>query len=216
MATTRLKAGIALRLAAVLGVTVLPCVAAPKISNTSTYVGAGRWDWSIFVDADPDTLRQIDCVEYTLHPTFPNPVRSVCGHPETKFALSSNGWGTFTVKVKVQYKDGHTESAEHQLVFKQQSPPAQLEVTVENWSKVIEPGWWDWGIYIKGAPAELKKIRCVEYTLHPSFPNPVRLVCTPDKGFLLTARGWGTFTVPVKVMLKDGTVRELSHTLEFH
>jgi len=130
--------------------------------------------------------------------------------------LSSNGWGTFTVKVKIQYKDGHIENTEHQLAFTQQSAQTQLNVTVENWSREIESGWWEWGIYIKGAPAELKKIRCVEYTLHPSFPNPVRLGCTPDKGFLLTARGWGTFTVPVKVMLKDGTVRELSHTLEFH
>ena len=199
-----------------LAVAALPCFAAPKISNTSTYVGAGRWDWTIFVDADPDTLRQIDCVEYTLHATFPDPVRNVCGHPETKFALPSNGWGTLTVKVKIQYKDGRIENTEHQLVFTQQSAPTQLNVTVENSSKEIEPGWWEWGIYIKGAPAELKRIHCVEYTLHPTFPNPVRLVCSPTKGFLLTARGWGTFTVPVKVMLKDGTVRELSHTLEFH
>jgi transcription initiation factor IIF auxiliary subunit len=216
MAEIRSKRAIVLRLAAALGVAALPCLAAPKITNTSTYVGAGRWDWTIFVDADPDTLRQIDCVEYTLHPTFPDPVRKVCGQPETKFAFSTNGWGTFTVKVKIQYKNGRIENVEHQLIFKQQSAPTQLNVTVENWSKQIEPGWWEWGIYIKGTPAELKRIRCVEYTLHATFPNPVRLVCSPNQGFLLTERGWGTFTVPVKVMLKDGTVRELSYTLEFH
>jgi transcription initiation factor IIF auxiliary subunit len=216
MAEIRSKRAIVLRLAAALGVAALPCLAAPKITNTSTYVGAGRWDWTIFVDADPDTLRQIDCVEYTLHPTFPVPVRKVCGQPETKFAFSTNGWGTFTVKVKIQYKNGRIENVEHQLIFKQQSAPTQLNVTVENWSKQIEPGWWEWGIYIKGTPAELKRIRCVEYTLHATFPNPVRLVCSPNQGFLLTERGWGTFTVPVKVMLKDGTVRELSYTLEFH
>jgi transcription initiation factor IIF auxiliary subunit len=216
MAEIRSKGAIVLRLAAALAVAALPCLAAPKITNTSTYVGAGRWDWTIFVDADPDTLRQIDCVEYTLHPTFPDPLRKVCRQPETKFAFSTNGWGTFTVKVKIQYKNGRIENVEHQLIFKQQSVPTQLNVTVENWSKQIEPGWWEWGIYIKGTDAELKRIRCVEYTLHATFPNPVRLVCSPNQGFLLTERGWGTFTVPVKVMLKDGTVRDLSHTLEFH
>jgi transcription initiation factor IIF auxiliary subunit len=216
MVEIRSKVAIVLRLAVALAVVALPCFAAPKVTNTSTYTGAGRWDWTIFVDTDFDTLRQIDCVEYTLHPTFPDPVRKVCGHPETKFALSNNGWGTFTVKVKIQYKNGRIENVDHQLIFRQQSAPTQLNVTVENWSKEIEPGWWEWGIYVKGTPAELKRIRCVEYTLHASFPNPVRLVCSPNKGFLLTARGWGTFTVPVKVMLKDRTVREFSHTLEFH
>ena len=216
MIAIRPKVTIALRLAVALAATALPCLAALKVDNTSTYVGAGRWDWTIFVDADPDTLRQIDCVEYTLHPTFPNPVRKVCSQPEAKFALSSNGWGTFTVKVKIIYKNGRVEDVDHQLVFKQQSAPTQLNVTAENWSKEIEPGWWGWGIYIKGTPAELKRIRCVEYSLHDSFPNPVRLVCSPDNRFLLTARGWGKFTVPIKLMLKDGTVRELGHELDFH
>src|SRR6516165_7227020 len=87
MAATRLKVAILMRLAVALVVAVVPCIAVPKISNTSTYAGAGRWDWTIFVDADPNTLEQIDCVEYTLHPTFPNPVRKVCSQPETKFAL---------------------------------------------------------------------------------------------------------------------------------
>jgi transcription initiation factor IIF auxiliary subunit len=206
---------VVLRWAAVLAVAALPCLAAPKITNTSTYVGAGRWDWTIFVDADPNTLKQIDCVEYTLHPTFADPVRKVCGQQETRFALSSNGWGTFTVKVKITYKDGRVDNVQHQLTFKQQSAQTQLNVTAENWSKMIEAGWWEWGIYIKGTSADLKRIKCVEYTLHPSFPNPVRLVCSPDDGFLLTTRGWGTFTVPIKLMLKDGTVRELSHQLEF-
>jgi len=202
-------------LAMALAVTALPCLAAVTVSNTSNYLGAGRWDWTIFVDADPDTLRQVECVEYTLHPTFPDPVRKVCGQPETKFALSSSGWGTFTVKVKILYKNGRVEDLQHQLIFKQQRAPTALNVTVENWAKEIEPGWWEWGIYVKGTPAELKQIRCVEYTLHSSFPNPVRLVCTANNRFLLTARGWGTFKVPIKVMLKDGSIRELSHQLEF-
>ena len=76
----------------------LPCLAATKMTNTSTYVGAVSWDSKMFVEGDCDTLKQIDCVEYTLHPTFPDPVRKVCSQPETKFALSNNGWGTLRSK----------------------------------------------------------------------------------------------------------------------
>jgi len=59
------------------GATARPAFAAVAVANTSTYAGSGRWNWTIFIDADAATLRQIKCVEYTLHPTFPNPVRTV-------------------------------------------------------------------------------------------------------------------------------------------
>jgi transcription initiation factor IIF auxiliary subunit len=210
------KVAIALSVAAILAATAFPCLAAPlTVENTSTYVGAGRWNWTIFVDADPDTLAQIDCVQYTLHPTFPDPVRKVCRQPETKFALSSNGWGTFKVKVQVQYKDGRIENLEHELVFQRKTAPTSSNVTAESWSRQIEPGWWEWGIHIKGAPADLDRIRCVEYTLHPSFPNPVRLVCSRDNNFQLTARGWGEFKLLIKLIFQDGSIRQMSHQLEF-
>jgi transcription initiation factor IIF auxiliary subunit len=202
-------------LAAVLGLAASPGAAALAVKNTSSYTGAGRWDWTIFIEADPDTLRQIECVEYVLHPTFPDPVRKVCNQPNTKFAHSTNGWGTFTVKVNIQYKDGRVEALQHRLVFEQQPATAAISVTAKNWSRQIEPGWWEWGIRIEGPPAELERIRCVEYTLHPTFPNPVRVVCSRSRGFELVARGWGTFTVEIKLMLNDGSLRRLSHRLEF-
>jgi prokaryotic YEATS domain/Caspase domain len=91
-----------------------------KANNTSRYAGQvdgqNRWDWTIFIDADQDTLSQIRCVEYTLHESFPDPVRTVCTSG-TKFALSSNGWGTFTIKIKVILKDGSQRTLSHDLQF---------------------------------------------------------------------------------------------------
>lgn len=212
------------KLAIMLGTGMMFCFAAVpghaapakvKVRNTSTYVGAGRWDWTIYVEADPDTLRQIKCVEYILHPTFPNPVRKVCDQPKTKFAYSTNGWGTFTVKVRIVYKDERVDTLEHRLIFRQSPVPTHLNVTPKNWAREIEPGWWEWGVYVDGAGTELDRIRCVEYTLHPTFPNRVRVVCDRASKFLLTARGWGTFRVGIKVMLKDDSVYELHHDLKF-
>lgn len=216
MIPVRPRVWIVLRMLAVLVAASSPCLATLKVQNTSTYVGAGRWNWTLFVDADSDTLRRIKCVVYTLHPTFPKPVIPVCHHPETKFALPSNGWGIFKVQVEIQYEDGHTENLKpYQLVFQRKDAPTPSDISAENWSRQIEPGWWEWGIRIKGPSAELDRIRCVEYTLDPSFPNPVRLVCSRKNNFQLTARGWGEFKVSIKLLSRDGSTRQLSHQLVF-
>lgn len=202
-------------LAALTLATATPALAALTVNNTSSYAGGGRWDWKVFVDADAETLRQIDCVEYTLHPTFPDPVRRVCDRSGTKFALSSNGWGTFTIMVRIEYRDGRSELLEHPLVFTQATAKAPLNMKARNRAREIEPGWWEWGVYLEGSAADLDRVRCVEYTLHPTFPNPVRMVCSRSDRFLLTARGWGTFDIKIKVLLKDGSMYPMSHPLTF-
>ncbi len=214
MLEIRQKLAIALT-AAALSLVAVPGSAAVAVKNTSTYVGGGRWDWTIFIEADPDTLKQIQCVEYVLHPTFPDPVHKVCNEAKKKFSYSANGWGVFTVKVNVQFKDGHVQALEHLLVFSDEPPAKALNVSIKNRSKQIEPGWWEWGVYVDGPKNELDRIRCVEYTLHPTFPNPVRVVCDRPSRFELVARGWGAFTIGVKLMLKDGSVRQLAYSLEF-
>jgi transcription initiation factor IIF auxiliary subunit len=202
-------------LAALTLATAASALAALTVKNTSSYTGAGRWNWRVFVDADAETLRQIECVEYTLHPTFPDPVRRVCNQSETKFALSSNGWGTFTIKVRIQYRDGRIELREHPLVFTQAPAATPLSLKARNWAREIEPGWWEWGVYLEGPAADLDHVRCVEYTLHPTFPNPVRTVCSRSDRFLLTARGWGTFDIKIKVLLTDDSMYPMSYPLTF-
>ncbi len=91
-----------------------------KARNTYQYTGRvdgqDRWDWTIFIDADQDSLSRIQCVEYTLHASFPDPVRTVCTSAN-RFALSSNGWGTFTVKIRVLLMDGSQRFLSHDLKF---------------------------------------------------------------------------------------------------
>lgn len=189
-------------------------LAAVAIENTSTYAGSGRWDWTIYVKADAQSLARIECVEYGLHSTFPDPVQKVCSKLASNFGYSANGWGTFTVKVNITYKDGTTEKLEHLLVFREQVTDVELKIKTVNWSKQLEPGWWEWGIHLEGDKKELDRVRCAEYTLHPSFPNPLRKICSKENRFLLSTRGWGAFTVQVKLLLKDNSTRQLSHTLE--
>jgi len=69
---------------------------ATKLSarNVATRIGNGFWEWTAFIQGPPETLRQVKCVRYTLHPTFPNPIRDVCnrGNGPRAFSLTTTGW----------------------------------------------------------------------------------------------------------------------------
>lgn len=83
------------------------------------------WDWTIYLNGPEDVLEQVKFVEYTLHPTFPDPVRIVKERSTGPYAfpLSTSGWGTFTVKIKVYYKDGTQQKLAHSLSFDKSKRP---------------------------------------------------------------------------------------------
>ena len=93
-----------------------------RAENSSKFLGTKNgnewWAWKVFITADEKVLNQIQCVEYTLHPTFTNPVRTVCKKGKDKaFALSSEGWGTFSIKIRVRFKNGDYQDLNHELEF---------------------------------------------------------------------------------------------------
>jgi hypothetical protein len=104
------------------------------LSNTARAVGDNRWDWTVFVQAPTQVLDRVKCVEYTLHPTFPNPVRRVCdrGAGPRAFALNSNGWGEFTIRAKVAFKDGHTQGVEYWLKLQETTPSVAQQGSTTN------------------------------------------------------------------------------------
>src|SRR3954469_14987285 len=87
------------------------------LSNTARSIGDDRWDWTVFLQASAQNLSKVKCVVYTLHPTFPNPVRRVCdrGQGARAFALNSNGWGEFTIHAKVMLKDGGAQGIDYRV-----------------------------------------------------------------------------------------------------
>lgn len=90
-----------------------------SLTNTSKYVGDGRWDWTVYVRGSTAAIGQIKCVEYTLHPTFLKPVRTVCdrGKSTQPFALSANGWGEFMINSRVILKDGSKRPLKYWLTL---------------------------------------------------------------------------------------------------
>ena len=76
-----------------------------SIRQSEAYEGDDWWSWSVWLDGPHEALDRVKYVEYTLHPTFPKPVRAE-GDRASQFKLSSSGWGTFTIHAQVVQKDG--------------------------------------------------------------------------------------------------------------
>ena len=74
--------------------------------------------------------------------------------------------------------------------------------------------WWRWSVWLEGIDAN--KVKNVTWKLHPSFPEPERVVSDPSTNFKLQTAGWGTFTVKADVLMTDGTTKRLEHELELH
>jgi transcription initiation factor IIF auxiliary subunit len=86
--------------------------------NTSRPIGRrGRYEyyeWRLFLDEPPAVLEQVDRVEYRLHPTFPNPIRTIDDRA-SRFELVSAGWGELTVLITVYMRDGTQLDTEHRV-----------------------------------------------------------------------------------------------------
>src|SRR5207247_9255871 len=85
-----------------------------RIAQESHYEGDDLWTWSIWLDGGDRELDTVDHVVYTLHPTFPEPVRTVADRA-SKFRLSTRGWGTFRIFAKVVTRGGSLVKLHHDL-----------------------------------------------------------------------------------------------------
>jgi hypothetical protein len=76
---------------------------------------------------------------------------------------------------------------------------------------------WDWTAFISGPKKALEQIECVTYHLHPTFKDPDVKICGSknDPNFRLATTGWGTFSIPVEIHMKDGSIQKLEHQLVF-
>lgn len=85
-----------------------------KIAQDQQYKGEDWWEWSVWIDAEPEDLKAIDKVVWRLHPTFPEPEREVSNRSEN-FRLKTAGWGTFEIKADVIMNGGKRLKLRHDL-----------------------------------------------------------------------------------------------------
>ena len=90
------------------------------------------------------------------------------------------------------------------------------DLAIEQSEEYKGDDWWSWAVWIQGSTQALNRIAYVEWTLHPTFPNPIRRTDDRATNFRLETGGWGVFPIVARVEMKDGTHRELRHVLQLH
>src|SRR5258708_6174949 len=93
------------------------------LKNNSSYVGKEGgtewWDWTAYIEAQPpNSLDEVDYVEYHLHSSFRNPVVRI-RVKQGGFPFNTKGWGTFALKARVVFKDKNQDPTllSHDLDF---------------------------------------------------------------------------------------------------
>ena len=90
------------------------------------------------------------------------------------------------------------------------------ELTIEQSERYEGDDWWRWAVWVEGSDAALDQIDFVEWTLHPTFPNPIRKVRDRASKFRLETGGWGVFQIFARLQMTSGEQRELKHFLRLH
>lgn len=85
-----------------------------EIRQWEQYEGDDWWRWAVWIDGSEEALDRIDYVEWTLHPTFPDPIRKASNRSE-KFRIETGGWGVFQIRALARAKDGSSIRLKHQL-----------------------------------------------------------------------------------------------------
>jgi transcription initiation factor IIF auxiliary subunit len=72
------------------------------------------YNWKVYLVSDPAFLNSIRAVVYYLDPTFRNSVREITSSPNNpNFTLCCNGWGQFTLKIRIIFKSGQPDQFEN-------------------------------------------------------------------------------------------------------
>ena len=76
-----------------------------ELKQTSEHKGAREWKWSVWLGGTQAELASVERVVYHLHPTFPDPIRTVTDR-KTQFRLDETGLGEFEIVAHVTVKRG--------------------------------------------------------------------------------------------------------------
>jgi hypothetical protein len=63
-----------------------------------------------------------------------------------------------------------------------------------------------WCVFVDARRQELEAIREIEYTLHPSFPDLVRIINDPTNCFALQSQGWDEFQLRIRTSFNDSSI----------
>ncbi len=90
-----------------------------EAKNDARQLREGWFEWTVYLQGTKEELEQIACVQYSLPPSFPDANQLVCerGAGPRPFALTREGWGMFTLPVRLYLKSGPVQELYHRIRF---------------------------------------------------------------------------------------------------
>ena len=83
-----------------------------------------------------------------------------------------------------------------------------MEFKFDNYSRHVgsrgQYDWFEWKVFVNEPDHKLDQISEIEYRLHETFPNPIRVVRDRKAQFALESSGWGEFTIFITIRLNNG------------
>jgi transcription initiation factor IIF auxiliary subunit len=93
-----------------------------------------------------------------------------------------------------------------------------MEFNFDNYSRHVgsrgDYEWFEWKVFMDEPDEKLRKVRSVEYRLHKTFPNPIRVVEDRDSKFALESSGWGSFWIYITIYLENDTEEYTEYYLD--
>lgn len=74
--------------------------------------------------------------------------------------------------------------------------------------------YYRWRVFVDESKSVLEDIEAVQYLLHPTFPDPLRIRTSKGEQFGLETTGWGEFTLSITVQYRDGTESKAFYRLD--
>src|SRR5262245_9677986 len=90
-----------------------------------------------------------------------------------------------------------------------------LRLRLKSDAEPREADWWLWSVWLEGPDEDLERVKSIKYVLHPTFPDPVRVVTDRQSKFKLTALGWGEFSIAAEVTTDLGESFSLERWVTF-
>jgi hypothetical protein len=129
----------------------------------------GHWySWSVWIDAKKDDLAKVLNVQYRLHPTFQDAIRTVDTR-QNGFKLESSGWGEFNIHATLRLKGGKRVELDHWLEFYPRGAAGSKEAVPKRIFISSSSADAEWTNMLVGE-LQRKGIRIVRPTSTPGLP----------------------------------------------
>lgn len=147
-----------------------------KVRQGCDYRGQDWWGWSVWIEAVDSVLDEIEYVEYSLHPTFPNPVQRVTNREEN-FLIKSEGWGEFMLGVHIFTRKGEHLKRQHWLTLDYPATPSKK--TIASGAGLSKQGSERPTIFLSGGVTELRLANALSEALEQEGFEVVRMEDAP-------------------------------------